>query len=209
METPQQDRRLELWVGPECTINRVGDRWRDQCELTGFARRPGDVDSLASLGATRVRFPVLWERVAATPGRLDFTWAGEALARLQSSGIEAIVGLLHHGSGPRHTSLVDPHFPTLFADYARQVAERFPNVRDWTPINEPLTTARFSCLYGLWYPHAADDVSFVRALLNQVRATVLAMRAIRSVNPAARLIQTDDLGFTRSTPALAEQAAFD
>ncbi|MDP9123100.1 MAG: sugar nucleotide-binding protein, partial [Pseudomonadota bacterium] len=52
-------------------------------------------------------------------------------------------------------------------------------------------------------------VSFVRALLNQVRATVLAMRAIRSVNPAARLIQTDDLGFTRSRPALAEQAAFD
>jgi dTDP-4-dehydrorhamnose reductase len=209
MESPQPDHPLELWVGPECTINRVGERWRDQSELTGFARRPEDIDRLASLGATRVRFPVLWERAAATPGPLDFSWAGNALARLQSRGLEPIVGLLHHGSGPRQTSLVDPHFPALFGDYARQVAECFPHVRYWTPINEPLTTARFSCLYGLWYPHAADDETFVRALLNEVRGTVLAMRAIRSVNPEARLLQTDDLGFTRSTPALADQAAFD
>ena len=203
------EKPLELWVGPECTINRVDDRWRDQSALTGFASRPDDIDRLASLGAKRVRFPVLWERAAAVPGALDFTWAASAIAGLHSHGLEPIVGLLHHGSGPRHTSLVDPHFPTLFADYARQVAERFPDVECWTPINEPLTTARFSCLYGLWYPHAADDASFVRALLNQVHATVLAMRAIRNVNPAARLVQTDDLGFTRSTPALADQAAFD
>ena len=203
------EKPLELWVGPECTINRIDDRWRDQSALTGFASRPDDIDRLASLGAKRVRLPVLWERAAAVPGALDFTWAASSIAALQSHGLEPIVGLLHHGSGPRHTSLVDPHFPTLFADYARQVAERFPDVEWWTPINEPLTTARFSCLYGLWYPHAADDASFVRTLLNQVRATVLAMRAIRNVNPAARLVQTDDLGFTRSTPALADQAAFD
>ena len=37
---------LELWVGPECTINRVDERWRDQAELTGFARRPDDFGGL-------------------------------------------------------------------------------------------------------------------------------------------------------------------
>jgi dTDP-4-dehydrorhamnose reductase len=42
----------------------------------------------------------------------------------------------------------------------------------------------------------------------QCRATVLAMRAIREVNPAARLVQTDDMGRTFSTPPLAYQAAF-
>ena len=203
-------RPLELWVGPECTINRVGERWRDQSELTGFAHRPDDLARLASLGATRVRLPVLWERAAAAAGgALDFSASDRAISTLCDAGLQPIVGLLHHGSGPRQTSLVDPHFPVLFADYARRVAERYPQVLSWTPINEPLTTARFSCLYGLWYPHAADDRSFVRALLNQVRATVLAMQAIRAVNPRAELVQTEDLGFTRSTPALAEQAAFD
>lgn len=49
----------------------------------------------------------------------------------------------------------------------------------------------------------------MRALLNQVHATVLAMRAIREVTPEARLVQTDDLGATRCTPGLADQAAFD
>ncbi len=200
---------LELWVGPECTINRVDERWRDQSELTGFAHRPGDVARLASLGAKKMRLPVLWERTARLPGELDFGWADAMMAQAAAGGIEPIVGLLHHGSGPRHTSLVDPHFPMLFADYARRVAERYPRQRLWTPINEPLTTARFSCLYGLWYPHAEDDASFVRALLRQVQATVLAMRAIRAVNPDARLVQTDDLGFTRCTPGLQAQADFD
>jgi len=200
---------LELWVGPECTINRVDDRWRDQSELTGFASRPDDIARMAGLGAKKLRLPILWERTARAPGELDFSWADEAMKHARAAGIEPIVGLLHHGSGPRHTSLVDRHFPILFADYARSVARRYPDQRFWTPINEPLTTARFSCLYGLWYPHAADDASFVRALLNQVQATVLAMRAIRTVNPDARLVQTDDLGFTRCTPALQAQADFD
>src|SRR5207237_461563 len=37
---------------------------------------------------------------------------------------------------------------------------------------------------------------------------VLSMRAIRQVNPRAKLIQTDDLGKTYSTPELAELADF-
>ena len=201
---------LELWAGAECTISRVGDRWRDQALLTGFRHRIEDLDRLAALGARRVRLPVLWEHLdPAGTGELDFAWPDRALSRLRERGLDAIVGLLHHGSGPPHTHLLDERFPALFADYARRVAQRYPEQRFWTPINEPLTTARFSALYGVWYPHAQDDCAFVRALLHQVRATVLAMRAIREVNPAAELIQTDDLGYTRCTPGLADQAAFD
>jgi hypothetical protein len=61
---------------------------------------------------------------------------------------------VHHGSGPRHTDLLDPAFATGLADYAGAVAARYPWVTDWTPVNEPLTTARFAALYGFWYPHA-------------------------------------------------------
>ncbi len=35
------------------------------------------------------------------------------------------------------------------------------------------------------------------------------MRAIRAVNPDARLVQTEDLGHTFATPPLAQQAAYD
>jgi dTDP-4-dehydrorhamnose reductase len=152
---------------------------------------------------------VLWELAAPdSPECIDWRWADERLSRLQALNIDPIAGLLHHGSGPRYTSLIDDHFPDLFARYAGAVAQRFPWIERYTPINEPLTTARFSALYGHWYPHRRDDHSFVRALLNECRATVLAMQAIRRVNPRAQLIQTDDLGRTTSTAKLAYQAEF-
>jgi dTDP-4-dehydrorhamnose reductase len=103
---------------------------------------------------------------------------------------------------------MDPRFPDKFAHFARKVAERYPWIDAYTPINEPLTTARFSGLYGHWYPHRQDENSFVTILLNELRATVLAMQAIRKVNSQATLIQTEDLGRTYSTPKLRYQADF-
>jgi dTDP-4-dehydrorhamnose reductase len=61
-------------------------------------------------------------------------------------------------------------------------------------------------MYGHWYPHGCDGLTFARALLTQCRAIVLSMAAIRQVNPAAQLVQTEDLGKIFSTPLLAYQA---
>jgi dTDP-4-dehydrorhamnose reductase len=197
---------IEVWGGVECTINRVGDRWFNQVARSGHETRAGDLDRFAALGLRAIRYPVLWERLA--PDRadaIDWQWSDERLARLQALGVRPIAGLVHHGSGPRYTSLVDPSFATGLARFARAVAERYPWLTDFTPVNEPLTTARFSGLYGHWYPHARDRVTFVRALLTQMRGIVLAMRAIREVTPAARLIQTEDCGRTFGTPATARQ----
>jgi dTDP-4-dehydrorhamnose reductase len=198
---------LELWGGPECTIARIGDRWRDQAEETGHRSRPLDIDLIAGLGIKTVRYPILWERVAPDrPDGLDFRWSDERLALLEARGIEAIGGLLHHGSGPAHTDLLDPGFPRKFADYAARVADHYPRIRRWTPINEPLTTARFSALYGHWYPHRRDYPAFLRAVVNQCEGIRLAMAAIRRVNSDAQLIQTEDLGKTYATPPLMDQA---
>jgi dTDP-4-dehydrorhamnose reductase len=194
----------------ECTVNRVGDQFYDQLERNGHARRIEDLDLFATLGVRAMRYPVLWERTAPNGlARADWSWPDARLARLRELGIRPIVGLLHHGSGPRQTSLVEPDFPTQLAAYARGVAERYPWVDAYTPVNEPLTTARFSGLYGHWYPHGHDDKTFVRALVGQCRATALAMRAIREINPHAQLVQTEDLGKTFSTRTLRYQADFE
>ncbi|HEV2836052.1 MAG TPA: family 1 glycosylhydrolase, partial [Pyrinomonadaceae bacterium] len=201
---------LALWAGVEATVNRVGNVYSDQIERSGHALRISDLDRLASLGVKTVRYPILWERTA--PRSLDepdWRWADERLNYLRRLGIKPIAGLVHHGSGPPYTNLLDPEFPTKLAQFAGAVAQRFPWVEDYTPVNEPLTTARFSCLYGHWYPHKSDPLLFAKAMLAQCRATVLAMREIRKVNPAARLIQTEDLSKTYSTPQLAYQANFE
>lgn len=201
---------VELWAGVECTVNRVGDIYSDQLERSGHAVRSGDLERLAALGIRTVRYPILWERTAPLAlNAPDWSWSDERMNSLCRLGLRPIVGLVHHGSGPSYTSLLDPEFPEKLATYAGAVARRYPRVSAYTPINEPLTTARFSCLYGHWYPHHRDPLIFARALLVLCRAIVLAMRAIRAVNPTAQLIQTEDLGKTFSTHVLRYQAEFE
>jgi dTDP-4-dehydrorhamnose reductase len=201
---------LQLWGGVECTFNRVRERFLDQCSFSGHLTRIQDLDLIADLGMRKVRYPVLWERHAPDSlDRMDFTWADERLGRLRELGIGPIVGLVHHGSGPRYTDLLDPEFGRKLAVYARAVAARYPWVKHFTPVNEPLTTARFSGLYGHWYPHGQDELTFVRCLLSELKGTVLAMRAVREVTPDAQLVQTEDMAKIFSTPALAYQAEFE
>jgi dTDP-4-dehydrorhamnose reductase len=207
-DRPAAPPRLALWGGVECTIVRLGDEYRDQTEETGHRVRLDDIDRIADLGIRTVRYPILWEAIAPErPDRLDFGWTDERLGRLRERGVEVVAGLLHHGSGPRYTDLTDPDFPKKLADYAARVAERYPWIAMWTPVNEPLTTARFSGLYGHWYPHGRDYPTFLRALYNQCRGVLEAMRAIRAAAPGGRLVQTEDLGKTFSTQPLRYQAA--
>jgi dTDP-4-dehydrorhamnose reductase len=204
------DKRIEAWGGIECTINRVGDKFFNQLKKNNHFDRIEDIEAIADLRLKKLRYPVLWEHVAPeSPNKLDFKRLPEFLNKISSLGMEPIVTLLHHGSGPAYTNLLDPKFPELFAAYSAKVAQIFPWVKYYTPINEPLTTARFSGLYGLWYPHKKDDYSFCTALLNQCKAIILAMKEIRKINPDAKLIQTEDLGETHSTEILKYQADFD
>jgi dTDP-4-dehydrorhamnose reductase len=188
-------RPLELWASPEPTFARIdATTVRDQSAETGLDVRLDDAERIAALGVTVSRAPVLWERVSPDdPHQSDFREPERRLNGLRAAGIEPIVTLLHHGSGPQYTDLLDPAFPMWFAEHAEATARAFPWVRRWTPINEPLTTARFATLYGVWYPNMRDDRGFGRAMVNQTLAQQAAMRRIRRVIPDAQFVLTEDL----------------
>lgn len=186
---------IEVWGGVEYTRNRVQNQCFDQMDFSGHASRPSDYELFADLGIRTLRFGLLWERHELDP---SWRWEDERLACLRSLGVRPIASLVHHGSGPMHTSLLDPQFPEKLATFAGEVAERYPWLDAYTPVNEPNTTARFSGHYGIWYPHHTSRASYLRALINQLKATVLSMAAIRRVQPDAQLIQTDDVGKTDS-----------
>lgn len=210
MSQTQRMNPLELWAGIECTVNRVGNQYFDQLDRNGHATRIEDLPLFASLGVKAIRYPILWERIAPNGlAQADWSWPDERLEVLKQLNIQPIAGLVHHGSGPAHTSLIDPAFPEKLAEFAGAVAERYPWLSYYTPVNEPLTTARFSGLYGHWYPHQRDDRSFLSALIHQCRAVALSMAKIRETNPDAQLVQTEDLGKVFSTPLLAYQAEFE
>lgn len=201
---------VEIWGGIECSVNRIKDVFYDQLEFGEYYGCESKTEAILSLGLKTLRFPILWEKhMPLADTEPDWRWAEDQLKKLKNKNIEPLVGLLHHGSGPSFTNLLDDNFPILFAGYAARVAKKFPWLTLYNPINEPLTTARFSGLYGIWYPHKSNDVSFIRMLLNELKGVNLAMAEIRKVNPAAKLVQTEDLAKTYSTPLLSYQADFE
>ena len=200
---------LEIWGGVECSILRVGSKLRNQLIETGHYHRLLDIDLIVETGIKTVRYPLLWESICGQPGHYDWAWPDARVRRLRDLGIGIIAGFIHHGSGHRNLHFLQPEFRRLFADYALEVARRYPGINAFTPINEPLTTARISGLYGVWHPHGKDEGTFLRLTLAQCCAIKTAMIAIRTVNPSARLVQTEDVGKTFSTPKLKYQAEYE
>src|SRR5689334_2775921 len=133
MVKPMAYSNPEIWGGIECTINRVKDTYIDQLHQSGHYYREEDIKQIASFGIRKLRYPLLWEKHQPEKNAMiDWRWTDKQLSLIRSCDIEIIAGLLHHGSGPAFTSLEDPQFPAMFAEYAGKVAERFPWIEYYT-----------------------------------------------------------------------------
>src|SRR6476469_9094309 len=98
--------RPEVWAGIECTINRIKNGYIDQLELSGHYSREDDIDAIAGLGIKSLRYPILWEKHQPDKNiKPHFYWASSRLNRIKELGINPIIGLVHHGSGPAYTNL--------------------------------------------------------------------------------------------------------
>ena len=156
-----------------------------------------------------MRYPVLWERVAPQGlATADWAWTDERLALLRAADIRPIATLLHHGSGPRTTHLLDPAFP----EHSRPTQRRWrPGIPGFKTIRLSMNRSRLPgsvrCMELV--SASAGRSRVCQALLHEVCATVLGMARIREITPAARLIQTEDAGRTYSTPTLTKQAEFE
>ena len=200
---------LEIWGGVECSVVRIGSTVRNQLQDTGHWFRSGDIDLIANLGIKKLRYPVLWELVEQSPSSYNWTWTDERLTRLRKAGIAPIAGFIHHGSGPLWTDILHAEFPRQLAVYAEKVAQRYPWIELFNPVNEPVTTARISGLYGLWHPHKRDNGTFLRLVVAESLAIAAAMKALRRVTASAQLVQTEDFGRVFSTELLEYQASYE
>lgn len=201
---------LEMWGTPESTLNRIGDRYISQIENSGHNKRKSDLELFKGLGLKKILYPCLWETVAPKDlDHCDWSFLDERLSELQKLDVKIVAKFLHHGSGPQYTSLIDPDFPEKFATYARLFATRYPLVNEFAPIHEINHTAKMSCLKGHWYPHLRNDLYYLKAIIHQCKATILAMKEIKQINPKARFIQSEVLGEVLSVDSLRSLAEFE
>jgi len=191
-ETAPQPYDLELIGAFESTYLPAHDV--DIVETSGHATRwREDLELMRSLGVTRLRYPIRWHRIEATPGRYDWTHTDEVLGYLRQEGFRPIVDLVHHTSYPRWLAdgFADPRFGPAYLAYAESFARRYPWIEEYTLFNEPFATLFLSGHEAIWPPYHHGVRGFVGLLRNVLPAVAEASRRYRDLLPHARHVWTD------------------
>lgn len=150
-----------------------------------------DFDLVEEMGITFLRYGPPLYKTYTGPNQFDWSFCDEVFQSLHERGIVPIVDLCHFGVPDWIGNFQNPDFPSLFAEYAKAFAERYPWVQLYTPVNEMYICSLFSAQYGWWNEQLSDDKSFVTALKHIVKANVLAMFAILNVRNDAIFIQSE------------------
>ena len=165
---------------------------QDELEKCGhYQQWRTDFDLVEELGIRFLRYGPPIHTTFLGQQKYDWSFADETFRDLRRRNIVPIVDLCHFGVPDWIGNFQNPDFPTLFADYARAFAQRFPWVQLYTPVNEMFICAEFSALFGWWNEQLRSDGAFITALKIIVKANVLAMSAILEVRADAIFIQSE------------------
>ena len=194
-------------TGIECSYPTIehGRVRRDELEECGHYKNwREDLRLVKDLGLKVLRYGLPYYRMHLGPGEYDFSFADEVMTEMQRLEITPILDLLHFGVPDWLGDFQNPELPIQFADYAKAVAERYPWVRYYTPVNEIYVTARVSARDGLWNEQLKSDQAFVTAMKHLVAASILANHHIAQCRPGAVIVQSESAEYmheARATPS--------
>lgn len=157
-----------------------------------------DFQLVKEMGIKYLRYGLPYYRTHTAPGRYDWDMADETLLALKDLGITPIIDLCHFGVPDWVGGFQNTDWAPHFAEYARAFAERYPWITLYTPVNEIFVCAKFSALYGWWNERETSERAFLNATRNMVKASLLAMREIIAVQPAAVFIQSESSEYTHT-----------
>ncbi len=161
-------------------------RTLDEYELTDhYNQWEGDLERVASLGVSAVRYGIPWHKVEPEPGRFVWEFADKTLDKLLHLGIDPIVDLVHYGLPPWLAgAYFNPDYPQRVAHYAHALLSRFSDRLRWyTPLNEPRITAWYCGRLGWWPPFARGWSGFARVMLSVCKGIVQTVQAAQAANP--------------------------
>jgi beta-glucosidase len=188
-----------VWaVGIEDTI--IGSPLRqgrllDEYRLTGHADRcRSDLELAAAAGATAIRYGIPWHEANPEPGRYAWDWADRTLRyAAEELGLDIMLDLVHYGTPDWLVdSFADSAYPRAIAEYAEAFATRYRGlVHSYTPLNEPLVTASFCGLRGVWPPYLTGDRGWATVIASVVEGIQQTTRAIRRADPDAQIVHVE------------------
>jgi beta-glucosidase/6-phospho-beta-glucosidase/beta-galactosidase len=189
-------------TGIECSYPKVKGVRRDLLQETGhYERYKEDLGLVREIGLKCLRYGLPWHRIHLGPDRYDWDWADAAMAEIKRLEITPILDLLHFGVPDWLGDFQNPEWPARFAQYVAEVAQRYPWVRFYTPVNEIYVTARFSGMEGIWNEGRADMEGFVTALKHLVGASIYANHRIAKYRPNCIIVQSESAEFVHDLQA--------
>lgn len=186
-----------LGIEDTCVYPHAGARMQplDEFELTEHNRRWRDDLMLArDLGADSIRYGAQWPLVHPAPGRFEWGMLEERFDyAVNELGLRVIADLVHYGTPTwLEESFADPDYPHVVADYAGSFASRFAGLVDAiTPLNEPVTTASFCGLRGVWPPALTGWRGWTTVTLGIARGIQESIAAARAANPQVQIVHVE------------------
>jgi beta-glucosidase/6-phospho-beta-glucosidase/beta-galactosidase len=183
--------------GFECSTFRWKDQGRrnlvEETQHRRFAEE--DYRFLRSLGIGVAREGAPWPLIQKRSG-YDFSILDPFISAMNRNQILPIWDLCHYGY-PDDIDPLGPDFVRCFGDYAGAAAEylcaRVPEPHFFTPINEITFFAYMAGAWGWSAPYGSSDETRCALRLALCNAAIAAVRAIRKVDPQARMINVDPL----------------
>ena len=191
-------------TGIECSNPTIdnGRIRRDLLDECGhYERWAQDLALTRDLGLRVLRYGLPIHRVFLGPGRYDWDFADLVMNEMQRLDIVPILDLLHFGLPDWIGDFQNPDLPLLFAGYCGAVAQRYPWVRYYTPVNEIFVTAKMSAKEGAWNEQLKSDAGFVTAIKHCVAASILGTQAIAARRPDCVIVQSESAEYIHEAKA--------
>jgi hypothetical protein len=199
-------------AGFECStfVWKDGAR-RDYVVLTGHDRHlKQDYRALLDLGIGVVREAIRWPSVDRGEGHYDWSSVDAVLEAGQGCQTTPIWDLCHYGFPDKCDPFSDD-CRRRFTDYCRAAAEhvaaRTQSPRFFTPINEITFFSGAATDMGWMYPFATGRYAELKRAL--CRMAIGGAKAIREIDPQARMVHVDPIVHTvppPDRPDLADEA---
>ena len=190
----KSDRNFMFATGIECSYPTIQNKTvrRDQLQECGhYDRWKEDFLLVKSLGVNVLRYGLPYYSIHKGPGRFDWSFADLVMQEMKRLEITPILDLMHFGVPDWIGDFQNPELPIHFAEYAAAVADRYPWVRFYTPVNEIFVTARASAKEGIWNEQLKTDRGFVTAMKNITAASILANHQIARCRHDCIIVQSE------------------
>lgn len=204
--------RSFLQGGFECSTHR---RAHDRKRIDMIAASHHDLHAehdyreLARHGIVTMRDGLRWHLIETRPGHYDWSSLDRQLTAARATGAEIIWDLLHYG-WPDHLDIWSPGFPAHFAAFAAAAARHIGPApqgerRYYAPVNE---ISFFSWGGGdVAYLNPFGRGRGIELKVQLARASIAAMEAILTVDPAARFVHADPVIHIVGDPAVPDNTA--